>query len=84
VPAENIVCERATYVFRCPAPPLELFNTFRQFYGPTMNAFEAASKDGRADQLEAELSRLFEEHNLGGAERTEIPAAFLKVTVTRT
>ena len=48
-----------------------------------MNAFEAASKDGRADQLEAELSRLFEEHNLGGAERTEIPAAFLKVTVTK-
>ena len=78
-----IVCERATYVFRSPSPPRELFSTFKQFYGPTMNAFEAASKDGRADQLEAELSQLFEKYNLAGADRTEIPATFLKVTVTK-
>jgi SAM-dependent methyltransferase len=83
VPTENIICERATYVFRSPAPPRELFNTFKQFYGPTMNAFEAASQDGRADQLEAELLQLFEQYNLGGADRTEIPATFLKVTVTK-
>ncbi|GDY02781.1 hypothetical protein LBMAG49_21100 [Planctomycetota bacterium] len=48
-----------------------------------MNAFEAASKDGRADQLAAELSQLFEKYNLAGADRTEIPATFLKVTVTK-
>ena len=50
---------------------------------PTTNAFEAASKEGRADRLEGELTRLFEEHNRAGAERTEIPATFLKVTVTK-
>jgi len=83
VPAANIVCERATYVFRCPAPPRELLQTFKQYYGPTMNAFEAASKDGRADQLETELTQLFEQHNRAGADRTEIPATFLKVTVTK-
>jgi SAM-dependent methyltransferase len=83
VPTEMIVCERATYVFRSPSPPRELFITFKQFYGPTMNAFEAASKDGRADQLAAELSQLFEKYNLAGADRTEIPATFLKVTVTK-
>ena len=83
VPAENIVCERATYVFRCPAPPRELVQTFRQFYGPTMNAFEAAEKDGKAEQLGGDLTRLFEEHNRAGEDRTEIPATYLKVTVTK-
>ena len=83
VPAENIICERATYVFRSPAPPRELLQTFKQYYGPTMNAFEAASKDNRADQLETELAQLFEQYNRAGADRTEIPATFLKVTVTK-
>lgn len=83
IPAENIVCERATYVFRSPAPPRELLETFKRYYGPTMNAFEAASKDGRADQLEDELTQLFEQHNRADADRTEIPATFLKVTVTK-
>lgn len=83
VPTENIVCERATYVFRCAAPPGELLETFKQFYGPTMNAIEAASKGGRADQLEAELAGLFEQHNRAGPDRTEIPATFLKVTVNK-
>ncbi len=83
VPAENILCERATYVFRHPAPPSELLQTFKEYYGPTMNAFEAASKDGRAEQLEAELTQLFEEHNRAGANTTEIPATYLKVTVTK-
>ena len=83
VPTENIVCERSTYVFRCPTPPRELLQTFKHYYGPTMNAFEAASRDGRADQLEAELTQLFEQHNSAGTDRTEIPATFLKVTVTK-
>lgn len=83
VPAENISCERATYFFRYPGPPRELLQTFKQYYGPTMNAFEAATNDGRAEQLEAELTELFEEHNRGGRDKTEIPATFLKVTVTK-
>lgn len=83
VPGGNIVCEPATYVFRSAAPARELFQTFKHFYGPTMNAFDAAAKDGKADQLEAELASLFEEHNRAGAYNTEIPATFLKVTVTK-
>lgn len=83
VPTENISCARETYVFRHPGPPSELFGTFKKYYGPTMNAFEAATKDGRADQLDAELSQLFEQYNQGGAGRTEIPATFLKVTVSK-
>lgn len=83
VPPEAIEFEHATYVFRYPGPPAELLQTFKTYYGPTMNAFEAASKEGRAEQLEVELTRLFEEHNRAGAERTEIPATFLKVTLTK-
>lgn len=83
VPPENIACERATYVFRYPAPPRELLQIFKRYYGPTMNAFEAASHDGRAEQLENELGAIFEHHNLAGAERSEIPATFLKVTVVK-
>ncbi len=83
VPVENIVCERATYVFRSAAPPSALLQDFKNYYGPTMNAFEAAAKDGKSDQLEAELTQLFEQHNLAGEDRTEIPATFLKVTVTK-
>lgn len=83
VPTDDITCERSTYVFRHPGPPGELFQTFKHYYGPTMNAFEFASSEGREMQLEAELTQLFQEYNQGGADRTEIPATFLKVTATK-
>lgn len=83
VPAENISCERASYVFRNPGPPRELLQTFKQYYGPTMNAFDAAAQTGRSEELETELTALFEEHNRAGTEQTEIPATFLKVSVEK-
>lgn len=83
IPAENITCERATYSFRQQGSPDDLFVAFKNYYGPTMNAFEAASKTGRTDQLEADLKGLFNEHNQASESGTEIPATFLKVTVTK-
>ncbi|WP_205479991.1 class I SAM-dependent methyltransferase [Sphingomonas arenae] len=83
IPPAQISCERATYVFRHPGPPSEFLSTFRRFYGPTMNAFEAAAKDGRDGQLQSELEALFESQNQGGPERTVIPATYLKVTVRK-
>jgi SAM-dependent methyltransferase len=83
VAAEDIACERATWVFRHSGPPAEFLDMFRRFYGPTMNAFDAAAKDGREEQLHAELADLFEAQNQGGAGHTEIPATYLKVTVTK-
>lgn len=83
IAAGDISCERATWVFRHPGPPVELLAMFRDYYGPTMNAFEAAARDGRAEQLEAELTELFEAQNRGGSGQTEIPATFLKVIVQR-
>jgi SAM-dependent methyltransferase len=83
IEARDITCDRATYVFRRAGPPADLLAVFKNFYGPTMNAFEAAAGAGRADELEAELTELFEAQNRGGPDRTEIPATYLKVTVAR-
>ena len=83
IEARDISCERDTYVFRRAGPPADFLAVFRDFYGPTMNAFEAAASAGRAAELEAELAELFEAQNRGGPDRTEIPATFLKVTVAR-
>jgi SAM-dependent methyltransferase len=83
VPAARIRCEQDRYVFRYAGGPDDFLDVFRRFYGPTMNAFEAAAKDGREDQLHAELSTLFHEQNQGDASATVIPATFLRVEVTK-
>jgi SAM-dependent methyltransferase len=83
VQQQDIACERATYTFRHPGSPAEFLENFRQYYGPTMNAFEAAESNGRAEQLQAELTELFEAQNQGGRDRTVIPATYLLVTVDK-
>jgi SAM-dependent methyltransferase len=82
VPAENITFERDTYTFDYQGPPTELLDLFRTYYGPTMNAFEAAAADGREADLQAELETLFNSQNTStSAGVTTIPATFLRVTV---
>jgi SAM-dependent methyltransferase len=83
VEPQDIAAERASYVFRRPGPPAEFLAVFRDFYGPTMNAYEAARGSGREAELQAELEALFDAQNRGGPDVTEIPATYLKVTVTR-
>jgi SAM-dependent methyltransferase len=82
IPAERISCARDTWDFRTDATPAALLATFRDYYGPTMNAFEAASAAGREDDLQAELEALFEAQNTGVA-GTSIAATFLRVTIAR-
>jgi ubiquinone/menaquinone biosynthesis C-methylase UbiE len=80
---ENISCERDTYTFNYPDAPPQLVNAFRKYYGPTMNAFEAAEKNGRAAELQQELDALFTSQNRSGnATSTSIPATYLRVMVT--
>jgi len=82
VPAENVSCERATYMFEFRGTPSEYLVEFRDYYGPTMNAYAAAAADGREAELHAELEALINEHNTAGeGEGTTIPATFLRVTV---
>jgi SAM-dependent methyltransferase len=82
VHADRITCERATYTFVAPMSPSEYLAEFRDYYGPTMNAFAAAEADGRADGLWRELEELFTAQNTSGDDNTTvIPATFLRVTV---
>jgi SAM-dependent methyltransferase len=82
VPRENISCEKDTYTFNFKGSPVELVDTFRRYYGPTMNAFDAAEKNGKSDQLRQELEELFKSQNRSAsADKTTIPATFLRVTV---
>src|SRR5213595_624562 len=82
IPKERIACEKDTYTFQFPNPPAELVAAFRSYYGPTMNAFEAAEKNGRATDLQKELVALFENQNQSPTPgTTSIPATFLRVTV---
>lgn len=83
VPESQILCRRATYTFETPAPPSELLAIFREFYGPTMNAFAAAAANGQENDLQSDLTELFEAQNASGdPQRTSIPATFLQITVT--
>src|SRR5881275_1350225 len=82
VPRERISFRRDTYTFNFPGTPSELVGEFKIYYGPTMNAFEAASGDGREAELKAELEALFNEQNTSDS-ATSIPATFLRVTVQR-
>jgi hypothetical protein len=83
IPAAQIACVRDTYTFNYFGSPAEFVATFRAYYGPTMNAFEAAEKDGRATELERELVALFEAQNRSPRpNQTSIPATFLRVTVS--
>jgi len=82
VPKESISFARDTYTFNFPSSPAELVAAFRQYYGPTMTAFEAAEKSGRAAELQQELEALFRRENRSPrTETTSIPATFLRVTV---
>lgn len=83
IPPDRIVCAPDTYTFHAPYPPKHFLEEFRDFYGPTMNAFAAAEQAGKKAELQRELEALFESQNTSGSpDRTQIPATFLRVTVT--
>jgi ubiquinone/menaquinone biosynthesis C-methylase UbiE len=84
VPKENISFSRETFTFIASYPPAEFLSNFRNYYGPTMNAFEAAEKNGKAEDLQRELEELFNKHNQSADKNTtHIPVTFLLVTVKR-
>jgi ubiquinone/menaquinone biosynthesis C-methylase UbiE len=80
IPKDNISFARDTFTFNFPGTPSQLMDVFRKYYGPTMNAFEAAEKQGRAAELQKQLEELFKSQNTT-QDGTSIPATFLRVTV---
>ena len=82
VPVGKISFERDTFTFNFRGTPPAFVDEFRKYYGPTMNAFDAAEKNGRAAELKKELDDLFNSQNqCASKDITSIPATFLRVTV---
>src|SRR5262245_24169199 len=82
IPKENISFVKDTYTFNFPGSPSTFVAAFRDYYGPTMNAFDAAGKNNRAADLQKELEALFTSQNQSTSNgHTSIPATFLRVTV---
>ena len=83
VPAEKISFARDTFTFTSAGTPAEFVGRFSDYYGPTMNAFEAASRSGRVADLQSQLEDLFRTQNRSPRkDMTSIPATFLRVTVS--
>jgi ubiquinone/menaquinone biosynthesis C-methylase UbiE len=81
VPSEKISMVKDTFYFISPdKSPADVIELFRQFYGPTMNAFEAAQKSGKVEELHKQLLELAKAQNKS-TDGTSIPATFLRVTV---
>jgi ubiquinone/menaquinone biosynthesis C-methylase UbiE len=84
VAEKNISFDRKTYTFDFAGTPSELLTVFESYYGPTMNAVDAATKNGKVNELHAELDALFNAKNTSKRKgTTSIPATFLRVSVTK-
>ena len=82
VSAENVSFARDTFTFNFPGTPEDFVGQFKNYYGPTMNAFEAAEKNGRVADLQGQLEDLFRAQNKSSRkDMTSVPATFLRVTV---
>ena len=83
VPKEKIATVKDTFYFGSPdKSPADLIEIFRQFYGPTMNAFEAAQKEGRVEELYRQLVELAKAQNKSADAGISIGATFLRVTIS--
>ena len=83
VPKEKISMVKDTYYFASPdKSPTQFMDLFEKYYGPTMNAVDAAQKSGRAEELHNQLVQLAEVQNKSKDVGVLIPAAFMRVTVS--
>ena len=84
VAKEKISMVKDTFIFESSeVGPAEYIELFRRFYGPTMNAFEAAEKNGKVEDLRRQLVQLANEENKGSQGTISISATFMRVTVSR-
>lgn len=82
VTADRISFAQESFTFKSSTSPSQYLAAFRTYYGPTMNAFEAAEKNGRSADLQRELEELFNSQNRSQRmDLTSIPTTFLRVTV---
>lgn len=81
VPAEKISMDKDTFSFVSPdKSPSDFVEILRRFYGPTINAFDAAQNNGKVEELQSQLLELAYAQNTSTNGGTSIPATFLRVT----
>jgi len=81
VAKENVSMVTDTYYFaHSEKSPTEFIELFEKYYGPTMNAVDAARKNGKEEALHEQLVELAKAQNKSNA-GTFIPATFMRVTV---
>ena len=81
VPAEQISCDRDTFVFKPRRRRRSSSRLFRAYYGPTMNAFEAAEANGGPTSCSASSRCCSRRRTRPDGGATSIPATYLRVTV---
>ena len=82
IPESDISMVKDTFHFVAPGTSAEdVVNAFRRFYGPTMNAYEAAEKNGRGEELHRQVVDLVKSMNTDTSGGTMIAATFMRVTV---
>ncbi|HXU34650.1 MAG TPA: methyltransferase domain-containing protein [Thermoanaerobaculia bacterium] len=82
VPEENISLAKDTFHFVSnDKSPADLVDLFRRYYGPTMNAFDAARAGGREADLHDQLLELATAQNAATDGGISISATFLRVSV---
>ena len=79
--AQNISMVKDTFFFAAPISDDQLIDMFRNYYGPTMNAFDAAAKSGKEQDLQTQLLALAHAQNTATDGTVRIGATFLKVLV---
>lgn len=83
VPSEKISMVHDTYYFASPdKSPEQFIDLFEAYYGPTMNAVDAARKNGKAGELHKQLVELANAQNKSRDAGTFIPATFMRITVS--
>ena len=82
-PKEKISMVKDTFYFAHEEKsPEEFIDLFENYYGPTMNAVEAARKNGKEKELHEQLVDLANSQNKSKGAGTFIPATFMRVTVS--
>jgi SAM-dependent methyltransferase len=83
VPRERLSIVEDTYYFASPdKSPTELIELVEAFYGPTMNAVDAARQKGKAGELHDRLVELAKAHNKSKESGTFIPARYMRITAS--
>ena len=81
VPKEKISMVKDTYSFISDKSTTDFIESLERFYGPTMNAIEAAQKNGKMEELHSQLLELAKAQNKSIDGSTSIPASFMRVIV---